>query len=121
FTSTPTNTFTSTPTITPSPTATVCGNYNTSTTGGAIVAGTTDIGNHTDDGTTNIVLPFTMQFYNNLSASSVNVSSNGDLQLTGINTAYTNDCLPSATLVGPTIYAHWDDLMTNAGLTGCTA
>src|SRR4051794_35587881 len=34
----------------------------TSSTGASIVPGTTDIGNHTDDGTTAIVLPFSFAF-----------------------------------------------------------
>jgi hypothetical protein len=114
-TSTPTSTSTNTntPTNTPSPTATVCGNYSTTTAGGAIVTGTTDTGNHADDLVTNIALPFTVQFYNNLSFTSANVSSNGNMQFVGSSASFTNDCLPSASVPGPTIYAHWDDLRTD--------
>src|SRR5215212_983903 len=54
-TPTPTSTRTITPTVTPTATQALCGpnaNYQTTTGTGAIVPGTTDTGNHTDDGDT---------------------------------------------------------------------
>ena len=81
-------------------------------TGQSIVPGTTDIGNHTDDGTTPITLPFSFKFYGNF-FTAANVSSNGNVQFTSNNIAFTNTCpLPDATmnnLIGP----HWDDLRTD--------
>ena len=41
--------------------------------------GTVDTGNHTDDGTTFISLPFTYQLYDQ-TYTGVNLSSNGNLQ-----------------------------------------
>ncbi len=122
-TATPTNTPTRTwtPTNTATPTATVCGSYNTSTSGGSIVTGTIDTGNHCDDCISNIALPFTVNFYNNLAFTSANVSSNGNLQFTGTNASFSNDCIPSTSVPGPTIYAHWDDLNTSVGLSGCVS
>src|SRR3954462_10551151 len=57
-----------TPTGTPSPTATATatpctGQYTVAQIGGAIVPGTTDIGNHGDDTVTTIALPFAYTLY----------------------------------------------------------
>ncbi len=131
FTNTPTNTpvptFTPTRTNTLPPTATntppaTCGpgsNYAITQTTGAIVAGTTDSGNHGDDLVTNIPLPFSYSLYAT-AFSSVNASSNGNLQFTSANTAFTNNCLPDATMTD-LIAPHWDDLRTDTGLTGCAS
>src|SRR5205823_2960867 len=59
----------------------------------------------------NINLPFSFTLYG-ASYSSANVSSNGNLQFTTTNAAFTNTCLP-ATAMGPTIFPHWDDLRTD--------
>ncbi|HEX9015446.1 MAG TPA: S-layer homology domain-containing protein, partial [Chloroflexota bacterium] len=114
-TATPTRTVTNTPT--PSPTACgASGNYNIGqSTGATIVPGTVDIGNHTDDGVTFITLPFSYSLYG-VPYTGANVSSNGNLQFVTNNNAWSNDCLPSATINGPTIFPHWDDLRTD--LTG---
>jgi hypothetical protein len=91
-----------------------CNAYTvTSSTGASITPGTVDTGNHTDDGTTGIALPFPVSFYG-ASYSTANVSSNGNLQFTTVDSAFTNNCLPDAGL-GAAIVPHWDDLMTNAG------
>src|SRR5206468_1743203 len=80
ITQTPTRT--ATPTITPTITPTVCGNNGnysyTQSTGATLVAGTTDTGNHTDDGTTTITLPFTYNLYGT-AFTPADVSSNGQL------------------------------------------
>jgi hypothetical protein len=55
------------------------------------VPGTNNIGNSGDDVTTNIALPFTFSFYSQ-NFTSVNVSSNGNLQFTSNSTAFTNVC-----------------------------
>ncbi len=123
ITFTPSNTLTITPTFTPAPEC----NYNIiTTTGATIVTGTTDTGNHIDDGVTNIGIPFPVDFYGELSFTSVNVSSNGNLQFNTQTAAYNNNCMPSTGVPGPAIYAHWDDLRTdqvggcpNYGASGC--
>jgi plastocyanin len=118
-TRTPTNTNTLVPTNTFTATPTVCTNYTfTSSTGNAIVAGTTDIGNHADDLATTITLPFAYSLYGQ-AFTGASASSNGTLQFTGSTTAFTNACLPTTTL-NNTILAHWDDLRTDAQ-TNCSA
>src|SRR5439155_4788305 len=91
----------------------VCTNYVFSTsTGNAIVPGTTDTGNHADDGTTPITLPFTVQFYDQ-TYTAANLSSNGNLQFVSNSVLLTNACpLPSLTLNFP-IMPLCDDLRTD--------
>lgn len=129
-TNTPTPTITLTPTFTPSPTITrtptitptvpICGpgsNYTiTQSTGAVIDPGTTDIGNHTDDGTTAITLPFAYSLYGT-AFTNANVSSNGTFQFVSNSTAYTNACLPDATF-NTTIFVFWDDLYTTDAANG---
>ena len=98
---------TPTPTASPTPTCPV-GDYTITTTSGTIVPGTTDSGNHADDGITTIALPFPVTFYDQ-SFTSVNICSNGNLQFTSTNSAFTNACLPTATMNG-LIAPYWDDL-----------
>src|SRR3954465_9448127 len=108
-----------TPTGTPSPTATATatpctGQYTVAQIGGAIVPGTTDIGNHGDDTVTTIALPFPFTLYDQ-SFTSINLSSNGNAQFTTTDTAFTNSCLPWAAH-NYTIFPYWDDLyLVNAG------
>ena len=64
-TPTPTGTPSPTPTATATPTATCQAGYTTSTGTGTITAGGTDIGNHCDDCTTDITLPFPVSVYGN--------------------------------------------------------
>jgi hypothetical protein len=88
----------------------VAGTYTiTTTTGASIVAGTTDIGNHCDDCTTNIALPFSFTFYGT-PYNSVYVWSNGALGFAGSGSSYSNTALPSG--YSSTIFAFWDDLYT---------
>ena len=89
---------TPTPTASPTPTCPI-GDYTITTTSGTIVPGTTDSGNHADDGITNIGLPFPVTFYDQ-SFTSVNICSNGNLQFTSSNSTFTNACLPTATMNG---------------------
>ena len=130
FTPTPTPTPPSTPTATPTapasatPTATgtpSCTPPYTFTVGtGTIVPGTTDTGNHVDDGTTAITLPFPYTLYGQ-SFTAANISSNGNIQFVSNSALLTNACpLPSATFNMP-IMPHWDDLRTDQVGTGCTA
>src|SRR5260370_38897582 len=77
--------------------------------------GTTDIGNHIDDGTTTIVLPFSYTLYDQ-AFTNINLSSNGNAQFVTNSTAYINECLPSPTINSYAIFPYWDDLYTgNAG------
>jgi hypothetical protein len=92
-----------------------CGTYViTPSSGATIVPGTTDIGNHADDLTTPITLPFAFNFYGT-SYAAANVSSNGNLQFGGADPSGANTCIGGGNangLSGPTMYPHWDDLRT---------
>ena len=59
--------------------------------GGSIVPGTTDTGNHGDDQTTTVPLPFSYSLYDQ-TFNSITVSSNGNAQFTTTDTAFTNVC-----------------------------
>ncbi len=88
-----------------------CGGFSiTQSSGASIVPGITDIGNHVDDGTTTVALPFPIAVYG-ASYSSIVLSSNGNAQLTGDDAGWGNQCLPSG--LGVAICPHWDDLMTD--------
>ncbi|MFL5734557.1 MAG: S-layer homology domain-containing protein [Chloroflexia bacterium] len=105
-----------------SPTATPCSIYSCATTPGAtVVPGTADIGNHCDDCVTHVTLPFSVQLYG-ISYAGVNVGSNGTAQFVSTDAEFTNICLP-ITAMGPTIFAYWEDLVTEgtncAGGAGC--
>src|SRR5207249_3055515 len=78
-TRTPTPGNSPTATNTPTPAGTVCSYVVTQTTGVPIIPGVTDTGNHTDDGVTSVTLPFVYSLYS-APFSTVNVSSNGNLQ-----------------------------------------
>ncbi len=106
-------TATRTRTVGPTNTPTQCStNYVcTVVPGSTIVSGTTDTGNHGDDVVTSVNLPFPVTLYS-ASYTTANVSSNGNLQFTTQNTAFTNSCLPNQTM-GPAIFPYWDDLRTD--------
>jgi hypothetical protein len=88
--------------------------YTISQIGGAIVPGTTDIGNHADDMVTTIALPFSYTLYDQ-TFTSINLSSNGNAQFVTTDAAFTNQCLPWTTH-NYSIYPYWDDLyLVNAG------
>ena len=95
-----------------------CAVYTIGVTGGSIVPGTADIGNHCDDCTTTVALPFPAQVYGML-FNSANVSSNGTVQLASNISPSANSCLPSAAH-DTTIFAYWDNLRTDAQ-PGCSA
>jgi len=89
--------------------------YATSTsTGNSIIPGTTDTGNHCDDCTTSVSLPFPVSFYGT-NFSTVALSSNGNVQFTsGGGTANnSNSCLPNSAYSSPTVFAFQGDLLTN--------
>ena len=101
------------------PTASCTPAYTFTAGSGTITSGGTDIGNHGDDITTAVAIPFTVQLYGQ-SFTQANVSSNGNLQFVSNSDLLENACpLPSATL-NYSIMPHWDDLRTDQN-TGCTA
>jgi hypothetical protein len=107
-----------TPTVVASPSPSCNPGYAfTSSTGAAIVPGTTDTGNHTDDGTTPITLPFSYNLYGT-SSTSANVDSNGTLAFASTTSTFSNVCLPS-TAYNQVIMPHWDDLRTDQTSAGC--
>jgi hypothetical protein len=115
---TPTRTIT--PTITDTPTPAACGNYVISSKATAtIVPGTTDTGNHCDDCTSTIALPFPVSFYDQ-QFNTATVSSNGVLEFLSNNSSFTNICLPDITR-DYAIFPHWDDQRTDTGFAGCAA
>ncbi len=81
-----------------------------------IEPGDTDIGNHCDDCTTTIALPFDYTLYDQ-TYSSVNVSSNGNLQFVSNSAAFAIACLPTSAL-NFAILGHWDDLRTDTAGSG---
>jgi hypothetical protein len=97
-----------------------CAPYSTVGIGGeSIVPGTADIGNHCDDCTTTVSLPFPVQVYGLGPFVTANVSSNGTVQFLSNISPSANACLPSASH-DTTIFALWDDLRTDAQ-PGCAA
>lgn len=91
-----------------------CSSYTTTTsTGNAIVPGTTFVtGSNCDDCTQPITLPFPFSFYGN-AFTTANVDSNGTLQFTSNTTVFTNTCLPGANF-NNALLPHWDDLILTA-------
>jgi hypothetical protein len=80
-------------------------------TGAAIIPGNTDIGNHCDDCTTPITVPFPVPFYGG-SFTTANVSSNGNLQLSSTSTSFYPGCLPVESFDGA-ILPYQADLRTD--------
>ena len=103
-----------TPTPSPTPTPTPCVNYAYTVSTGTIVPGTTDTGNHTDDNSTVIALPFTYQLFD-ASFNNVSVGSNGHLTFGVVNNAFNPGCIPIATATYA-IFPYETDLCTGACL-----
>jgi hypothetical protein len=105
---------TSTPTTIPTATATTCptgAGYVITTSPATIITATTDIGNHCNDCTTTIGLPFPVQLMDG-QFTIATVGSNGVLHFVGGTNSPQNVCLPAAG-VSYTIMPHWDDLRTD--------
>lgn len=106
---------TATPTFTPSPTPPSClaGNYTiTASQGAAIVPGTVDSGNHCDECSTEIPLPFAFTLYGE-TFNSVLATANGTLNfVTADRTGGVNFCLPYSFL-DVSILPYWHDMMTD--------
>src|ERR1051326_964804 len=92
--------------------------YNITQIGGSIVPGTTDTGNHTDDGTTFVSLPFSYSLYDQ-TYTGINVDSDGTAQFVGPISQFGNTCLPW-TSHSYLMFPYWDDLRTDAGSWTCT-
>jgi hypothetical protein len=75
------------------------------------VDASTDTLLYSDDGFFTLDLPFAFTFYG-AAYSAVNISTNGNLQLTTENTAYSNVCLTEAPApeMGDMIAPYWNDL-----------
>ncbi|MFL5733392.1 MAG: hypothetical protein ACJ78Q_09330, partial [Chloroflexia bacterium] len=119
----PTRTPSLTRTATSTPTPTACGTSGgyvvNQSTGASIDPGTTDIGNHTDDGLTTIALPFPYQLYGT-TYNSAQAGSNGALFFGTANSTYQVTCLPNS--LGTIVIApYWADQCTGAcGASTCT-
>lgn len=96
-----------------SPARAQCRGFSISQDSGiAIDPGSTDTGNHCDDCSTTIALPFPVTLYG-VTYTSAKVISNGNIQFTTDNGEYNNDCLPRPATIGVAICPHWDDLRTD--------
>jgi len=82
--------------------------YTISSITASIVPGTVDTGNHCDDCTTTIALPFPYTLYDQ-TYTSLNVDSNGTEQFGSNSSTFTNTCLPFTTHPY-IILPYWDDL-----------
>jgi len=82
--------------------------YNITQISESIVPGTTDTGNHCDDCTTTVTLPFPYTLYDQ-TFTAVNVDSNGTEQFVNPSSVFTNTCLPFASHTY-VIMPYWDDL-----------
>lgn len=111
-----TRTLTPTVTLTPFPTCGPNSDYNIQqSTGAAIEPGTVDTGNHCDDCTTTIPLPFSYSLYG-VPFSSAIIGDNGTLGFTSNGNSPSHTCLPNPSL-NYGIFPYWTDLFTDCG--GC--
>ena len=93
--------------------APICLTYTYTTSSSAtIFPGTTDTGNHADDGSTVIMLPFPYRLYDT-EFTNVAVGSNGHLTFGAVNDQFDPTCIPIVTAtyaIGP----YWTDQCTAA-------
>jgi|SRR5947209_4905263 len=85
----------------------------TTFTGASIVPGTTDTGNHVDDASTGIALPFDVQFYDQTfpAGSTVWINSNGFLSFDSAYGGCCGSCIPNGA-VSNIISVAWRDFYT---------
>jgi len=126
-TASPSPTTTATASPTPTATATCAAGYTTSTSTGTITGGGTDIGNHCDDCTTDIVLPFPVSVYGHPAVTGVSVGSDGDLHFTGPYNKlfWWMGCVPVDPGTGQdpfldTFFPNYADLVTDESVGTCT-
>ena len=103
----------------PTPTPTCQPTYTTATTTGMVTAGGTDIGNHCDDCTTMVNLPFPVNVYGAPNSVAF-AGSNGTLQFVAVpqpKPFFFDQCIPvDPTQGGPflnTLFPYYDDLRTD--------
>ena len=88
------------------------GEYEASQSSGAvIVPGTVDVGNHCDECTTTITLPFTVTLYDHPFVDAV-LGSNGTIGFATNSNVFTNTCMPAAAF-SYALLPYWDDLRTD--------
>jgi hypothetical protein len=123
-----TSTATASPTPTATATATPCQTgYTTATSTGTITAGGTDVGNHCDDCTTDITLPFPVSVYGNPPVTDVAVGSDGDIHFPGPYNKlfWWAGCVPVDPMGGQdpflnTLFPNYADLVTDESVGPCT-
>jgi len=84
--------------------------YFATNPGASIVPGVTDTGNHTDDGSTLVTLPFAYQLYDTV-FDTVAVGSNGQLTFGIVNDYFNPSCIPIAS-TSYVIAPYWTDQCT---------
>jgi hypothetical protein len=85
--------------------------YSITTGTGTLLDGGIDIGNHSDDSTVLVALPFTVGLYDE-AFNTARFGANGNIQFVSNSTGFNNTTLPAATFRS-TILAFWDDLRTD--------
>ena len=99
---------------------TPCAGYVITTSGGnPIVPGTVDTGNHCDDCTTPITLPFAATLYGT-TYTTVNALSNGSLEFIGSASPFGTSCPLPDGRIDRSIIPYQGDLRTDVGLSGCS-
>jgi hypothetical protein len=113
------------PTPTPSGSPSCTPGYTTATSTGTITAGGTDIGNHCDDCTTDITLPFPVSVYGT-ATSVASVGSDGDIHFTGPYNKlfWWTGCVPVDPMGGQdpfvnTLFPNYADLVTDESVGAC--
>src|ERR1051325_1156591 len=109
-TATATATATATTPVTPTPSGSPCNSYTYTVSTGSIVPGTTDTGNHDDDNSTAIVLPFAYNLYDQ-QFTTVRAGSNGHLTFGTFTDSFNASCLPQA-ITTYAIFPYRTDLCT---------
>ena len=98
-----------------------CDDYAFAEARGSIVPGTVDIGNHCDDCSTPIALPFPVSIYGQTFTSAA-AGSNGHLTFGTISNAFNPSCIPNSP-ANYTLAPYWTDQCTgdclNVVCTGC--
>src|SRR5262245_3416082 len=110
----------------PTPTPTCAPGYTTMTSSGTITPGGTDIGNHCDDCTTDIAIPFPVSVYGHPPVTMLSVGSDGDIHFTGPYNKlfWWMGCVPVDPGTGQdpfldTFFPNYADLVTDESVGAC--